>query len=292
MSLSSPQVFLPQLSLPSEMRELALRLPDKAMPWTDDDSSSRASMPSAPEQAPSASEQCCTFSREVAHDLANILMAIQCNMELMLLQPTQNSSTDRLHNTISASQRAQELLRSILKKEFHEGPLTQKQEVNVCVLVDEIVDLFKATLPSSIEVKKVKVLSTGKVRGYPTELFRMLNNLLSNAAHAMHGQNEGLLTVMLDQVLDPKRLPFVQRTSSTYLRIRVQDTGAGIPASLGKKIFDPYFTTKLGGKGLGLGLSVVKKVVAKHEGVLTVDSYPKCGSIFTVYLPQIGGLSL
>ena len=68
-----------------------------------------------------------------------------------------------------------------------------------------------------------------------------------------------------------------------YIRIQVRDEGIGIPESCLERIFDPYFTTKA--KGSGLGLATTYSVIKNHNGLITVDSQLHCGSTFTIYLP-------
>jgi signal transduction histidine kinase len=70
-----------------------------------------------------------------------------------------------------------------------------------------------------------------------------------------------------------------------YVDIRVEDNGAGILPGQMSKIFDPYFTTKQGKNGTGLGLYITKKVVEDHNGSIKVDSTPPVGTVFTIRLP-------
>jgi signal transduction histidine kinase len=73
----------------------------------------------------------------------------------------------------------------------------------------------------------------------------------------------------------------------SYVRVRVRDTGVGIPADIMDRIFEPFFTTKGVGEGTGMGLAIVHGIVTRHSGVITVESKPGEGSTFTIYLPQI-----
>jgi signal transduction histidine kinase len=70
-----------------------------------------------------------------------------------------------------------------------------------------------------------------------------------------------------------------------YADIRVEDTGYGIPAEQMSRIFDPYFTTKQGKSGTGLGLYITKKVIDDHQGSIKVESTPQIGTAFTLRLP-------
>jgi signal transduction histidine kinase len=72
-----------------------------------------------------------------------------------------------------------------------------------------------------------------------------------------------------------------------YVDVRVEDTGNGITSAQMAKIFDPYFTTKQGKSGTGLGLYITKKVVEDHNGSIKVDSTPQVGTSFTIRLPLL-----
>ncbi len=221
----------------------------------------------------------------IVHDVVNILTAIQANTDLAVVQVDRPSGLQTyLHHIRSESQRGYELLESMAQK--MSGQEMPFHEVDLSTLVDETLERFRKTLPPTITLHKIDGLTFGRMRGQPTQLFRMLNNLLTNAVQAMHGLDRGTLTVMLDQVLETDPLPFQKRVSATYLRLMVRDTGRGMSADLCRRIFNPFFTTQQKAEGHGLGLAIVKEVVTAHDGVVTVESHPQCGSTLTVYFPQ------
>ena len=74
-----------------------------------------------------------------------------------------------------------------------------------------------------------------------------------------------------------------------YVDVRVEDTGSGITPAQMAKIFEPYFTTRQGKSGTGLGLYITKKVVEDHHGSIKVDSTPDVGTTFTMRLPLVAG---
>jgi CheY-like chemotaxis protein len=127
---------------------------------------------------------------------------------------------------------------------------------------------------------------TPPVNADSTQIHQIIMNLVTNAAHAI-GDDGGTIAVEIDRVhagngsldIPPELVP------GTYARIRVADTGCGMTRGTLDRIFDPFFTTKPVGQGTGLGLSVVHGIVRSHEGVITVESEPDRGSMFSVYLP-------
>jgi signal transduction histidine kinase len=112
-------------------------------------------------------------------------------------------------------------------------------------------------------------ISNPRVLCYPGELNQVWTNLIHNALQAM--DYKGILTI-------------TSRTQNGQVIISITDTGKGIPDEIKEKIFDPFFTTKRTGKGSGLGLDIVKKIVDKHQGRIHVESQPG-NTTFRVVLP-------
>ena len=79
----------------------------------------------------------------------------------------------------------------------------------------------------------------------------------------------------------------LEKTKDFYVDVRVADTGQGIPPDQISKIFDPYFTTKQGKSGTGLGLYITKKVIEDHSGSIKVESTPNVGTTITIRLPLL-----
>jgi len=99
-----------------------------------------------------------------------------------------------------------------------------------------------------------------------------LGNLLTNAIDAMEGKGE--IEIGAD---------LVKAADSRYCRLKIRDTGRGIPPELGDKVFMPYFTTK--SSGTGLGLSIVERIVSEHGGSLRFESEEGAGTTFFLDLP-------
>jgi signal transduction histidine kinase len=121
-----------------------------------------------------------------------------------------------------------------------------------------------------VEVKLEEGGRVPPVAGDRESLRSVFTNLIINGMHSMEGMGGGRLTVSLG-------------AADGRARVRVSDTGHGIPAENLPKIFEPYFSTKE--TGTGLGLAIVKKAVDEHRGTITVESRPGSGTTFTVELP-------
>ena len=104
------------------------------------------------------------------------------------------------------------------------------------------------------------------------KITQVLINLLTNARDAMPQGGE----IIIRSDYDKKR---------QQIKLQVQDSGVGFNPKLKTKIFDPFFTTKPIGKGTGLGLSIVMGIINAHGGTIDVDTKPKKGTTFTIYLP-------
>ena len=107
--------------------------------------------------------------------------------------------------------------------------------------------------------------------GHAVQIKRAIQNVIVNAVQAA-ADKKGTVTV----TCVPKDF---------YIDVRVEDTGDGIAPAQLQKIFEPYFTTKQGKSGTGLGLYITKKVVEDHNGSIKVDSAPGSGTTFTIRLP-------
>ncbi|MEM2123231.1 MAG: ATP-binding protein [Candidatus Bathyarchaeia archaeon] len=135
-----------------------------------------------------------------------------------------------------------------------------------------IVDVLETALASMVRPKKIEVEKiyrpVPEIPLDPDMLKRAFSNIIQNAYEAM--PRGGILTVEVEAVQDMVKVSF-------------QDTGYGIPEENIKKIFQPLFTTKA--KGLGLGLSTAKRIIDAHNGEIMIESKPGEGSKFTIKIP-------
>ncbi|MFH1153471.1 MAG: cache domain-containing protein [Pseudomonadota bacterium] len=223
------------------------------------------------------------LSGGIAHDFNNILASVMGFAELSL-EDTEPGSVlhDNLTEISTAGKRASELVKQILAFGRKANPLFK----TVCVndLISGTVRMLRATTPTLVEIRQSICSRPLSIRADVAQIQQVLVNLITNAVHAIP-ETGGLI----DIVLEPVNLSglFRELGPGNYARIRVRDSGCGIPKENLDLIFDPYFTTKDVNKGSGLGLSVVHGIVASHGGSVAVVSAPGQGSTFDVYFPLV-----
>ncbi len=226
-----------------------------------------------------------TLAGGIAHDFNNILSPILGYAELTLddLAP-ETEAHQNLRRIIQAAERARSLVNRILS--FSREVDGEPRPVDLASAVKEVIKLLRATLPATIEIQREIDPGAGAVHADPVQIHQVVMNLCTNAFHAMR-ENGGTLSISLSAVdLDPDDLiPSTEATPGTYLRLTVRDTGVGMSAEVLDQVFIPYFTTRGGAGGTGLGLSVVHGIVEHLGGVIKVYSEPGRGTAFHVYLP-------
>jgi PAS domain S-box-containing protein len=215
----------------------------------------------------------------IAHDFNNILTGIVGNISLARMNiDNAGKAGQLLENAEKASLRASSLATQLLT--FAKGGTPIKKRVSVVPIVEEAMSLALrganvkgiVTAPESIHV----------IDADEGQLSQVFNNLIINAVQAMPGG--GTLTVTAENysLKDTNEYLLPQ---GEYIMLSFSDQGCGIPEEEQKKIFDPYFTTKSGGNGLGLASA--NSILIRHGGHIGVKSVIGQGTTFTILLPSI-----
>lgn len=226
-----------------------------------------------------------TLAGGIAHDFNNILAGIMGHTEIARLQISEESKARAsLEKVLRASERAKDLVKQILS--FSRQTEQELRPTQLEPIVMEILKLLRASLPSTIEIRHRNAKELGTVNADPTQIHQVLMNLCTNAAHAM-GENGGMLEISLAKAeIDAAfAANHADMEPGPCVRLTVRDTGHGIAPEMMERIFEPYFTTKEKGKGTGLGLAVVHGIVKSHGGSVAVESEPRKGTSFHVFLP-------
>jgi PAS domain S-box-containing protein len=212
----------------------------------------------------------------IAHDFNNLLTAIYGNITLAKMYTNRQGEVHkRLEESEKATLRARDLTQQLLT--FSKGGAPIKKMMSIRELAKESAAF--ALRGSNVRCEFSSAEDLWPVEADEGQLSQVLNNLIINAAHAMN--EGGTLQICCGNVtVERGELPM---PPGRYIRLSVMDHGVGIPKEILSRIFDPYFTTKT--KGSGLGLSTSYSIVRNHGGHLTVESEPGIGTVFLVYLP-------
>jgi len=223
----------------------------------------------------------------VAHDFNNLLMGVLGNASLALMElPEASPVRESVEQIEEAAKRAADLAKQMLA--YSGKGKFEVKSIDLSVLVEEIMHLLKASISKNITLKYEFAPNLPAIEGDVTQLRQVIMNLVINAAEAI-GENNGIVTIrtgtmwceqsyLADSVLNEDRPP------GHYVCLEVSDTGCGMDETTRTKIFDPFFTSKFAGRGLGL--AVVLGIVRGHKGAVRVYSEPRHGTTFKTLFPR------
>jgi PAS domain S-box-containing protein len=219
----------------------------------------------------------------IAHDLNNCLSPILMGVAVLKDQITDPGLKQILAAMESSATRGAGVVKQLLS--FARGSSGEKVVIQPNHLIHEIVKITRETFPRSIQIKAACATDLWTIQSDATQFHQILLNLCVNARDAM--PDGGALTIASANVNleHPVSLAGLKGEPGPYVRIDVKDSGSGIPPEIQQKIFHPFFTTKEEGKGTGLGLSTTVSILARHGGLLGLDSSPGRGTTFSLYFP-------
>jgi CheY-like chemotaxis protein len=220
----------------------------------------------------------------IVHDFNKLLTILLGNLSLLRASLAAVASQDLLLASMeNAANQAADLTRQLLALTRHESPRTEPVDLNA--VSEQVAGLLRHTIDPRIELVLQPRVGLRLVLANRGRITRVLLNLCLNACDAM--PQGGRLRIATDEVLPGPAVPARAPGSEpdVVARLTVEDTGAGIPEEVQARIFDPDFTTKQPGVGMGLGLAIVAGLVREHGG--WVDCHSACGkgTRFDVYLP-------
>ena len=216
------------------------------------------------------------IARQLAHELRNPLTPIKLSSE-RLLRKYRNDPENigsilepALTNIITEVNALDNLLKEF--RDFSRLPAPTLNEENICELLDETLETYRTSFPAvnfsyTTEENPIKIEIDSK------QMRQVFSNLLKNACEAMEA-GTGSISVQTD---------LVRKGNSSYCRIRVRDTGSGIDPEEQEQVFNPYFTTKQ--EGTGLGLPIVERIIFDHKGQIWFESDKGHGTTFFIDLP-------
>lgn len=216
----------------------------------------------------------------VAHDFNNLLMAVIGNLELLAKKIDHDPAQARLlHGAMEGARRGATLTQRLLA--FARKQELQSRATDVHSLVRDMHDLIARSLGPliNLEIRAVRPLPSVNID--PNQLEMALLNLAVNARDAMPAG--GTLTISMEQCVVTAEQP--ELPPGAYVRLSVQDTGAGMDAATLARAVEPFFSTKGAGKGTGLGLSMVHGLAEQSGGAFRLQSSEGAGTRADLWLP-------
>lgn len=224
----------------------------------------------------------------IAHDFNNLLTAILGNADLALAEISPVSpARDSLETIEKTSRRAAELCKQMLA--YSGKGRFVIRHLNLSEVVEEMTHLLDVSVSKKASLRYNFAENLPSIKADPTQIRQVIMNLITNASEAI-GKKSGVISITTGVVdcdkgylkgsyLD-EELP-----EGLYVSLEVSDTGCGMDAETLNKIFDPFYTTKFTGRGLGL--AAVLGIVRGHSGAIKVYSEPDRGTTFKVLIPAV-----
>ncbi|HYT89710.1 MAG TPA: PAS domain S-box protein [Gemmataceae bacterium] len=221
----------------------------------------------------------------VAHDFNNLLTVILGNVSLLLPRcPANDPQRELLLTAEQAALRAAELTRRLLG--FSRRTMLRAEPIQLNHCIEETLRILRRTIDPRIRVEVKARPDLWMVKADSALVNQVLMNLCLNARDAM--PEGGHLLIETEQFTpdeDYLRLHLEAR-SGEFVRLRVRDSGQGMPPEVRQRLFEPFFTTKETGKGTGLGLAMVFGIVKHHKGWIDCESAVGKGTCFDIYLSR------
>jgi signal transduction histidine kinase len=218
----------------------------------------------------------------IAHNFNNIISAILGYSEIVEPQLARGTTlAQHIDEIRRAAERGRDLIDSILK--FGRQRDSRIRPVQVRTLFEEAASLLRASLPSGVELIIDDVPIDVAVSGEPAQLQQVILNLCTNAAQAMPCSGSIRITAEQKEVTAFLPMSHGELSPGRYVCLSVIDNGRGFDESVARRLFEPFFTTR--SAGTGLGLATVREIVGDHDGAMNVQSEPGHGSRFEAWLP-------
>jgi signal transduction histidine kinase len=225
----------------------------------------------------------------IAHDFNNLLGAMRGNVELAMTETSLERALPFLETLQGLMANGAGLLRQILA---YAGPgQTSTRILDLNQLVEEMTHLLGSSISKKARVRLDLHPQLPPMEADPAQIQQVIMNLVINAAEAI-GEQNGVITVSTrpDELAPASAERLVDGQPirpGPHVRLEVADTGIGMTPEVLKRIYDPFFTTKFAGRGLGL--AAIHGIVRGHHGCIQVASQPGRGSTFTLRFPAAPG---
>lgn len=230
-----------------------------------------------------------TMTGGIAHEFNNFLTPIMGYAELLMMElPEDSEEYENVVEIYEASEKARDVVRQIstLSRKNVE---TVYKEVDAAQMIRRAVKMVESVCPANVQMESEIQLEGQSILGNTTQLHQVILNICVNAVHAIGKKKKGKIQIMGQSIsyenLNAELQKKVNSAWQQYLVIRIQDNGCGMDSETLRQIFNPFFTTKKGGEGTGLGLALAEQIITSHKGYLYAESEKGLGSTFSILLP-------
>ncbi len=221
----------------------------------------------------------------IAHNFNNLLAVILGNINLVQQdKQVGGESGAYLATAVQAVHNAKKLTRELLT--FAKGGKPRKRLADLAEVVREAAAIV--TKGNSCGCRLSLTSGLWPVEIDPSQIEQVIAKMMANASQAM--ENDPVIDIVCANVSAENDPRLAQLPPGPYVCITIADSGSGMPTEILSRIFDPYFSTK--GEGHGLGLAICYSIVRKHHGLIVVDSQPEHGTSFSIFLPAKPEVSL
>lgn len=222
------------------------------------------------------------FSSGIAHNFNNIVGAILGHAEMA---HAHIGKGDRPANSLTEILRAGERARTLIEQILTFGSRgdRRREHISVRALVTETKSLLAASLPSHVELVLRQTSDDAIVIAEPAQLQQVILNVFNNAIQAMDNPGTIEIDVGLLETTHATPMGDGEIAPGRFVTISVVDTGRGMDEMTVERAFEPFFTTRVDGNGLGL--ATVREIVQEHGGAVKVQSTPGVGTRFDIWLP-------
>lgn len=212
----------------------------------------------------------------IAHELKNSLVSIKTFVQLFPVRHKDEKFVDKFSRLVPQEiNRLEHMFKELSDFSFHSELRITNTDVKK--VIDSILEIMKdELLRKKINIKYNPQNDNFQMEADSERLKQVFMNLIINSINAM--PVGGLLTVSIEQVNNESL------SNPTHIEVRIKDTGKGMPKEVQEKLFEPFHTTKNG--GMGLGLTISRKIVEQHGGEIAVESEIDRGTTFIVKLPR------
>jgi len=229
-------------------------------------------------------EAIATLAGGIAHQFNNALVGITGNLELLKMDLANIKTVDKYIAPMTASVRRMAHLTSQLLA-YAQGGKYQPKTISLNTFVEDTLPLIKHSSDPSITVEMDLSRNFSNIKADLTQMQMVLSALMANASEAMEGPGCIRVYTRTEEIGEIITKQFSHLKPGRYVCLTVEDNGKGMDPETKAKIFNPFFSTKF--QGRGLGMSAVYGIVKNHNGLILVDSELGKGTVVHVYLPAV-----